>query len=300
MLSQSSTELVLFSKRFSYCPFLALSITNAILFHTVKEQKVFTKNFALLRESPGEEAIHDLRVSVKKLNAYLELYILLQKEVDPLSFCNEELLTKTNDLFDAIGRQRDVEICIELLTGLQKENEYYCPQFIFYLKTLLKKTREWSGTAIHQFRNREIPAMIAVLKQDKQFDNAKELNLKIESVINRQLPELEKCFRKPHQLRIKLKSIFYWLFLLNANEKYQPELLHQVLDYLGNWQDMEIFGKRLKHFRKDYFPKSFTEYPVLKKIEQDTKESKKSLVRKTITRTKKWAGLVMSSPGISI
>jgi CHAD domain-containing protein len=276
--------------------------TNTILFHSLKEQKVFTTNLKLLRKRLSTEAIHDLRVAVKKLNAYCELYILLQKQIDPLSFSNEELLNKTNELFDTIGRQRDVEICIELIDDLQKENDFSCPEFIHYLRTLLNITKAWSRGAIHQFRNKEIPVMAILLRKDKQHRNAGSLNQNIESVINLQLAELTNHFGKPHRLRKKLKSIFYWLSLVNGNEKYRPELLNNILDELGNWQNWEVLQVRLKHFRKDYLAKPFIEYDVLKKLELSISEKKKKTVKSTRSKTKKWLVAVMTdslpvSPG---
>jgi len=81
-----------------------------------KSQKDFEHNFAPLQERIKTEAIHDIRVAMKKLRAYLELYRQLKKEPD-----YDYLFLKTGQLFLTLGRYRDIEICLSLLKGLEKE-----------------------------------------------------------------------------------------------------------------------------------------------------------------------------------
>ncbi len=275
----------------SFC----LNKSNTILVHWEKERKVFENNLLILQRKIRGEAIHELRVAVKKLNAYLQFYSLLQKEKDPLINLNKQLLAKTSELFDITGRQRDVEICLELLTNLQKEFNFSCPQLIRYLKAILKITRTWSANAIQLFKNKELLRVKFLLNQDDQFDNAETLNQKIEFLINTQLTEVFALFRKPHQLRIKLKSIYYGFNLLEENEKYQLEKLNNILDDLGRWQDMKVLLLRIKHFRKDYLPEPFSEFAILKKIESAINLKNKTILRNVRIKIKRWLKLLNGS-----
>ncbi len=262
--------------------------SNTILVNWEKERKIFEKKNQILQRSKDGEAIHELRVTVKKLNAYLQIYTLLKNEKDPHFNLNKQLLTKTTELFDVTGRQRDVEICLGLLTNLQKKSNFSCPQFILYLKAILKITRAWSAYAIHHYRKKELLRIKILLRQDDQFDNAEVLNQKIEFFINTQLTGIFELFRKPHQLRKKLKSIYYGFNLLEGNEKYQPERLNNILDDLGSWQDLEVLLLRIKHFRKDYLPKPFSEFANLKKMESAIRLKNKMLIKNVRGKTKRW------------
>ena len=96
--------------------------TNTILFHWSQEQKVFDKNLSILKKKPGKaKAILDLRVAVKKFTAYLHLYALLYPKTGSLRGGVEQMLSNTSELYEIIGRHRDVEICIELIDKFKKE-----------------------------------------------------------------------------------------------------------------------------------------------------------------------------------
>ena len=263
--------------------------TNTILIHWSREQKIFKKNLLLLKKKPGKtEAIHELRVAIKKLTAYLHLYALLQKETDSLSGKDEHLLTKTTELFEITGRQRDVEICIELTGELIKEDDFSYSNIRRFLKAILKVTSTWSADAVHHYRNKELPKIKSLLKQDSQLDNAEIVNEKIESNVNKQLAGLPSFYRKPHLLRINLKSVYYAINLLQDKEKYQPVILDRILEDLGSWQDLEVFSGRCKHFRKDYLPKPFDENEILKELQSVVDLKKQVLMKNVRIQLKAW------------
>ena len=135
--------------------FVHMNNANPILNNWRKEQKVFDENLSLLRKKLDKEAIHDLRVAIKKLRAYLDLYSQLKKVTDPVEAGQQGLLDKTEELFDTIGRQRDVEICLEVLTSFKEETNYSYPQLTLYLQAVLKITKAWSNQEIHGYKNKE-------------------------------------------------------------------------------------------------------------------------------------------------
>ncbi|MEQ1678748.1 MAG: hypothetical protein ABL876_18775, partial [Chitinophagaceae bacterium] len=135
---------------------------------------------------------------------------------------------------------------------------------------------------------KELSKIGFLIKQEQAVKDAPALNLKIISAIDKLLEKLAGHFRQPHQLRKTLKSVYYEISLLVNKEKYQPELLHSILDDLGSWQDHEVLSARLRHFRKDYMPKSFDEHAVLKEMEAITNDKKKSLVQSARKKIKHW------------
>jgi hypothetical protein len=66
--------------------------------------------------------------------------------------------------------------------------------------------------------------------------------------------------------------------------EYEKEL-HEVLDDFGNWQNLIVFEIKLKHFRKDYLPKTFPEYDATKMLEAGVKEKKEKLLELALDKT---------------
>lgn len=265
-----------------------MDAANPILVQWKKEQKVFEKNLALLRQKLNKEAIHDLRVAIKKLRAYFEFYLLLKKKEDLASGSLDGSLHSTEELFTTTGRQRDVEICLEIITEFKKSPSISINQFSLYLQTILKITKAWTNQEIHRYKNKELKKIAFLLKQEPEFSNSIELEQIIKSAIDEKVGKIRTHFKKPHLLRKNLKSAYYWLNLINQSEKYQPPLLHSILYDLGSWQDHDVLLVRMKHFRKDYLPKSFDEHAVLKELEKNIQERKGNLLRSAINKTRKW------------
>ncbi|MBL7725081.1 MAG: CHAD domain-containing protein [Chitinophagaceae bacterium] len=265
-----------------------MDAVNPIPVQWKKEQKVFEKNLAILRQKLNKEAIHDLRVAIKKLRAYFELYLLLKKKEDLASVSLDESLHSTEELFNTTGRQRDVEICLEIITELKKNPAISINQLSLYLQAILKITKAWTNQEIHRYKNKELRKIAFLFKQELEFSISIELEQMIKRAIDEKIGMIRTYFKKPHLMRKNLKSVYYWLNLINQSEKYQPPLLHSILDDLGSWQDHDVLLVKMKHFRKDYLPKSFDEHAVLKELEKNILEKKSNLLRSAINKTRKW------------
>ena len=78
----------------------------------------FDKNLPILQSGLKEEAIHDIRVAIKKLRAYCELLNELDKSTD-----NNLPLTKS--LFDILGKHREWDTVLKLLQHNDNFNDLY-------------------------------------------------------------------------------------------------------------------------------------------------------------------------------
>ena len=257
---------------------------NTLLSNWKKEQKELAEQLAILRQKTSTDALHDLRVAIKKLRAYLDLYILLKAGTDPVVTILKTNFSNTEEFFSIIGRRRDVEICLSLTDVLQKENGCSIPYFRSYLRTMLKITGAWSNTAVHQYQHKELSRFGRLLKEEPIPGYPE----KIKYCIDQQTADLPVHFKKPHQLRKILKSVYYWLSLLPGTQAYQPDLLHSILDDLGNWQDLEVLSARLRHYRKDYLPTPFEEYAALKRSGDIIIDKKKVLMKAALVKTTQW------------
>src|SRR5437762_4000643 len=97
--------------------------------HWKKELQLFHKNLLILQRSSNSEAIHDLRVSVKKMRSYSKIYSEVFKNDKTDIFFAE-----TKKLFSVLGRQRNIEICLESLCHFKSEIFPIQKHFEFYLK----------------------------------------------------------------------------------------------------------------------------------------------------------------------
>lgn len=249
-----------------------------------KEQSSFNKKLSALRKHPGKNAVHDLRVAVKKLRAALELYFLLSEKPLP-----EEPLKETEQLFSILGKQRDLEICLEIIDSFEKGTGKKYPEMKNYFRSVLPVAYEWTKRASRQYKKKELSAIAGLLKTGRKLIEQEELKLKIAGIINDHLSNGRIFYKKPHRLRQYLKKIYYWIkmvpgpLLINVN--YEKEL-QGLLEDFGNWQNLAVFEMKLRHFRKDYLPKTFPEYEAVKMLEAGVQEKKEKLLKKALSRTR--------------
>lgn len=258
---------------------------NLIFQNWKKEQQVFNKNFAILKKHNEKEAVHDLRVAVKKLRATLELFVLLTNE--PLW---KYPLTETEKLFNISGKQRDIEMALEVLGILEKEAGKRYSEFRRHLQISLSAAIKWTNAAINEYKKKELGAIALLIKDEKSIQDQEEVKHKLIALIKDSLEKSKDYFKEPHKLRQYLKEIYYWIKMLPENSatviEYEKEL-HHVLDELGQWQDLEMLEIKIKHFRKDYLPKTFPEYDSIKSLQETIQAKEKELLRTTLNKIRK-------------
>ena len=257
--------------------------SSFILLYWRKEQKEFKKNFEILRSRPDKNAVHDIRVSIKKLRACLKLYSLIG-EKDKW----QTLFTETKKLFSILGKERDIEVCIELISGYEQESG---ENLIFIkddLKLQLRQNQRWSQEVIKKYTGKELAKIEYIFKQDTSLSQ-KEWIEKTIDCINSLLQEIKKYYKKPHQTRKILKDIYYWIKMLPEdsidNASFEKEI-NKMLDDFGNWQNDEILLMLIKHFRKDYLPVPIPEYDSFKTFEKKIEEKKERILKAVIHKTK--------------
>lgn len=255
--------------------------------HWKKVQGDFVQQLSLLKERISSNAVHDIRVAAKKLRALLALYTRLRKEPEQVF-----QLHITVNFFDVLGRYRDTETCLALLQAWEKNSGQRCPALGNFFRQQLKTTRGWANQEIHRYRAKELARMARLLKEEQSLeDGMLSFRMELAGIIHEQLAHIKKHLRKPHLVRKRLKEIYYWIPLLPApdlTENWHPKDLHAILDCLGNWQDLEILDRRVKHFRKDFLPQPHKEYETLKALLQHLRDEKKKLSAAAIRQLRSW------------
>lgn len=261
-----------------------MGYSDFILTYWEKEQRVFTRNLAVLKKHPAKKAVHDLRVAVKKLRAALELHWLISGKS-----LAEEPLKETEQFFTTLGKQRDIEICLEIIDENEKETGKKYAVLKNYFVSVLSFAYEWSGNAAQQYKKKELAEIALLLKDDAGVYEQDELKHKITGIINTHLVNCKSYYIKPHKLRQKLKEIYYWIKMIPGSiiprAEYEEEL-NQVLEDFGNWQNLVVAEIKIKHFRKDYLPGTSPEYDATKMLEATIKEKKDALLKVAIDKTR--------------
>jgi len=255
-----------------------------IVTHWQDEQKVFLKNLELLKDHSDKDAVHDIRVAIKKLRAILELYIFLTTEK-----LWENPLNETETLFKVLGRQRDIDICLEKLKNPVTHSGFTFHELSSFFESVLKKARQWTSVAVRQYDENEIGRIKVLLKSEETHLTNEVTLQKAMTIITSQLLEARQLLKLPHQLRQHLKKIFYWVRMLPGGLPviFHEKELHEITDDLGIWQDNEIFLARLRHFKKDFLPKTYDEYGQLRILTLEIRNVNKLLLSKALRKTRK-------------
>ena len=125
---------------------------NPILRHWQTEVQAFDQNFTVLQSKMDIDAIHDLRVAIKKIHSYVKLYPSLFKKKEP-----EELLAMLRGLFSVFGKHRNIDIVRKLLPSFFEKNKPL-PKSLFVYLHLLQDQKSSSiifvTTFAHKFLQR--------------------------------------------------------------------------------------------------------------------------------------------------
>ena len=264
---------------------------NPILRHWQTELQVFSKNFSLLQQEINEDAVHDLRVAIKKLRSYFKLCMTLSgKEPD------KTLLAMTSELFSTLGRHRNIEICRKLLLKLAHVNRESLSPVLIYLQLIQEQVGEYCRRSIRQYEKEELDRLTPRLTEGLEIFTLEEIlegtKKLIASSMDNIKEHLDHFEDESHIVRKDLKDIFYRAKIFahdNLLSKEKLKTIDKILNHLGNIQDHEVLIKNLKGFRKTILSKRLDEYSLIKKIEDKAKKQKKNLLRKASEVTGKLA-----------
>jgi CHAD domain-containing protein len=248
---------------------------NLLLRNWNREHRIFLLNLGILKKEINPLAIHDLRVSVKKLRSYLKLYGIILREPGWKSDFIE-----TEKLFSILGKHRDIEMNIRILELHEKENLSEYVLFKGQLHASLKFSSLRIKPAIQEYDAEELKNLAEKIKPDLATLTDESIPVHIEELLQLHLKKInqhaKKIYSEAHDARKLMKDVYYWSGLYPADFFFpaaQKKKLDKILDGLGNWQDHEVLLTNVKHFRQDFVAKKTDEYNDLKHLEKYIKEN---------------------------
>jgi CHAD domain-containing protein len=271
---------------------------NPILIYWRSELEVFNKNLLSLREQMQEEAVHDLRVAIKKLRSCFKIYseLLERKHKNGLP-------RDVDSLFSILGKQRDIEMSKKLLLSLAGKNTAFLNPMLVYLQLLQDQAGEYSRPTIQQLKSEKIDTLTKQMETGfANLDNGELLsksNEVVQSSVEKVKDDLKHFKERSHLVRKQLKDVYYQSKMFHGKgvlNKSQLKTLDTTLDHLGNIHDHEVLILNLKNFRKTILANTMKEFAMMKRIEERAKKKKDTLLDKAYKATEKLiAGLKKDS-----
>jgi CHAD domain-containing protein len=260
---------------------------NLAVYHFLETQlEVFKGYFIVTRAIQDEEAIHQMRVAIKRIRSILKL----KKHINLPSLLNEEQFNDIKALFAVSGQMRDLHVQQKLLKKFIGELEFEFVDFANYLDELYTDFSQQLEQSLQSFNLKQFDES----DDDSSHPAFPENNIDLEqesfSFLHIKLDKIEQLIQAMdkdefvHDLRKQVKHLF---FILHFFSTYFPEreigsydiaALKSVGERLGKWNDCEVFKDRVEAFvelQKENYPNLHPEY--LRLLEYLDEEKKKYL-----------------------
>jgi len=235
---------------------------NYLLRYSREQETIFLQQLSLIRQRPGKNDVHELRVAYKKWRTVLHF----ADDEFKLNQLGQEL-APIRRIFKVAGIYRDAEMSDALLKRYSQKEKCSLPSFQQYLRGLKSIGRVQTKTAAHIEISSTLQSIHQLLNTALNAIAEMELNELIQVYTGR---KWESCMlrkddfsKQAHPLRKELKRIYYLLMLSPVNTLFdamQMKQLDSVHNALGHWHDHAILYQRLRYFRKHILVKGLKEY----------------------------------------
>lgn len=231
-------------------------ITYSALIHFTQQRiNTMCLNFERAYSRPSEEAIHDLRVSVRRLMSHLNFLSFLADQEEQVVKEYAALYKKLKRYLKSLNRLRDLQIQIQYIE--KQAAEKHIPQnLLAALKSEETDRLSRITSKMDRWKLRKIRITIRRLLQANAVSD-RELELKCSLYLNFLTEEVHGAVcdcTKPdiigcHRLRIRLKEYRYHLEMLEQGFNIRQLLIGAVKnwqDELGALQDMRMLLEKLR------------------------------------------------------
>lgn len=256
----------------------------------------FEKEFLRAINTDDEEAIHDLRVSIKKIRA---LFLFLREAGIADVKSDYKYLGKLKDIFKKAGKLREFHIHKNLLEEYQQRTGEDFTSLAQYIAEQEKEARQAYHELMPGLQFRKLYQTADQLHKAIEGISPKKLNKKLYHFIKTRVDECHGFMFEPHyenhlhQIRKYLKHIRFIVGqrIGNIHEKFENDIdfkeTKKVEDILGKWHDRDEFRKLLDEFygqldeaRQNEVYKTYNTFKneVDKDIREDVKKLRPELI----------------------
>jgi CHAD domain-containing protein len=235
---------------------LGITVTNYFL----EQQAIVERNWQISKESQDIDAIHDMRVGIKRLRTLYQFLDAISNGVFNYQLHFKELKL----LFKAAGRLRDLQLQSHLFSTYQ--TDYPKKDFITFYQYLQQQHEQESKNfeaAVYRFQIEGLndslrDAQLFLQSIDKEAAQTAALQL-LEKRLKQAYSVRAKVKKgrgdELHKMRTRLKQTAYLdelISLFYSNEQQflkGRKRLKKLGNYLGDWHDKQVLLEQLYRFR---------------------------------------------------
>ncbi|MFZ9387501.1 MAG: CHAD domain-containing protein [Chitinophagaceae bacterium] len=246
-----------------------MEIHGLLIKFWIEQSLVFTENWRVARNRPAKKAVHDLRVSVKKLKSCLSLLSAVYADREPMKF------VLVQQLFRVTGKFRDIDNCITLLAKIFRKDQRRLESFEKYLQTLRSITRRMSKESAQLPLEEELGGITTrfnfLLSEMPAGELGHRASKEAQALFYGVKDLIKEGDKQAHEIRKRLKRLYYWLSLFPENPVFDlkyMKTLDQSLKALGEWHDHFVLGAHIRDYRKDFLVKETPDYALARELEK--------------------------------
>lgn len=219
----------------------------------------FEKELFRAVNTEDEEAIHDLRVSIKKIRA---LFLFIEESGFAQIKSDYPYLKKLEKIFKNAGKLREIHIHKNLYHHYREKTGKEFPQLLEHLEKMEQDNRQAYHETMPGIKLRKFYQQADDLQAALKGISRTTLNKKLFTFIQTRVETCYGFMLEPryeqhlHQIRKYLKHIRFIIGqkVGDVHELFQEELTFgdtkKVEDILGEWHDRDEFRKLLEDYRQ--------------------------------------------------
>jgi CHAD domain-containing protein len=198
--------------------------------------QTFTECHSRLLSNTTEEDIHKLRTTLKKLKSF---NILLDEILG-----NKDFPVELRTLFKSAGEIRDIQVQQKILEQYEDSYKTYL-LYLYQEKIANFKIKDSYRGEIEHLRFKLSKIMQMSLGDEEKIKSAMQFYvIRIRDKIKEMCYNVSK--ENLHDVRIKIKRIYYTLLMLEEFE--EAEKLNKIQETIGLWHDYDVTIINIKNF----------------------------------------------------
>jgi CHAD domain-containing protein len=222
-----------------------------------KMKKRLLKNISYVFDEKGEDSVHDMRTSCRRIEASIDFLEGFSKRES-----SKKAKKKVNKILKKSNKPRDYQVHLDFLIKIEEQNN----EIIDYFKKKYSKEKEKLKGYLSSLKTSELDHLLECCLSFLVFDFVQNFQINDPYFDNLYKKEFKKVYedfkntdrsddKKLHKIRIKIKDLRYKTEILGASKGEtlpEEDKFKQIQDILGTHHDLIILKKKLvKKFQED-------------------------------------------------
>lgn len=222
-----------------------------------KMKKRLLKNISYVFDEKGEDSVHDMRTSCRRIEASIDFLEGFSKRES-----SKKAKKKVNKILKKSNKPRDYQVHLDFLIKIEEQNN----EIIDYFKKKYSKEKEKLKGYLSSLKTSELDHLLECCLSFLVFDFVQNFQINDPYFDNLYKKEFKKVYedfkntdrsddKKLHKIRIKIKDLRYKTEILGASKGEtlpEEDMFKQIQDILGTHHDLIILKKKLvKKFQED-------------------------------------------------